>query len=120
MRPLLIALLLLGGCRNQVVENAERMTGGDVERGQQLIAAYGCGTCHEVPGVHAATGLVGPPLTNIGDRMYLAGQLPNTPQNMMRWMRDPQTIERDTAMPDMNVSEGDARDIAAYLYTLRR
>jgi cytochrome c1 len=49
----------------------------------------------------------------------LAGQLPNTPDNMMRWLREPQKVESGSAMPDLNVTESDARDMAAFLYTLR-
>jgi cytochrome c1 len=52
-------------------------------------------------------------------RVYLAGRVPNTPADMMRWIQHPQELERGTAMPDMNVTDSDARDIAAYLYTLR-
>jgi cytochrome c1 len=72
-----------------------------------------------VPGVDGANGLVGPPLGTIGERTYLAGQLPNNADNMIRWIRFPQSVESGTAMPDLNVTERDARDIAAYLYTLR-
>ena len=69
-------------------------------------------------GVPGADGLVGPPLDRIASRTYLAGRLPNTPQNLLRWIRDPQGISPGTAMPPMGVSEKDGRDIAAYLYTL--
>ncbi|HYH09588.1 MAG TPA: cytochrome c oxidase assembly protein [Thermoanaerobaculia bacterium] len=116
---LLMLLVVLGGCRGQDDRTARQLTGGDPDRGKDAIRSYGCGACHTVPGVKAARGLVGPPLHNIGSRMYLAGQLPNTPDNMKRWIREPQSIEKDTAMPNMNVTAEDARDIAAYLYTLR-
>jgi cytochrome c1 len=62
---------------------------------------------------------VGPPLDNIGSRTMLVGRRPNTPANLMRWIRDPQGIEPGTAMPEQGVTEQDGRDIAAYLYTLR-
>lgn len=71
------------------------------------------------PGVRGASGLIGPPLAAIADRTFLAGQLPNTPENMKKWIRVPQSVESGTAMPDMNVSESDARHMAAYLYALR-
>jgi cytochrome c len=112
---------LVVACHPQDDETARQLTGGgDPARGRTLIAQYGCGTCHDVPGVQGANGLVGPPLGGIAERTYLAGQLPNGPDNMMRWIRDPQGVEKGTAMPNLNVSEPDARDIAAYLYTLRR
>jgi cytochrome c len=118
-RVLLLAATLLVSCRGQDDHTARQLTGGDPSRGKAAIRSYGCGACHTVPGVRDANGLVGPPLSNIGSRVYLAGQLPNTPDNLKRWIRDPQSIAQGTAMPDVNVNEQDARDIAAYLYTLR-
>ena len=113
------ALLVALACHPREDDTARELTGGDVERGRATIERYGCGACHEIKGVHEATGRVGPPLSTIADRMYLAGQLPNNPDNMIRWIREPQKVATGTAMPDMNVSERDARDIAAYLYSLR-
>ena len=112
-------LALLVACHSQDDDSARQLTGGDPSRGKSAISRYGCGTCHTIPGISAG-GQVGPPLSNIGERVYLAGQLPNTPDNMIRWIREPQKVERGTAMPDMHVSEKDARDMAAYLYTLRQ
>jgi cytochrome c2 len=94
-------------------------TGGDAARGAALIRDYGCGACHQIPGVADADGLVGPPLSNIALRVYLAGMLRNTPDNMMFWLRHPQEVVPGNVMPDMGVTASDARDIAAYLYTLR-
>lgn len=92
--------------------------GGHPERGARLIEQYGCGSCHTVPGVRGADGLVGPPLTRFGARSYIAGQLPNNGTNLQRWIRDPQGVEPGTAMPDLSVTDVDAEDIAAYLFTL--
>lgn len=72
-----------------------------------------------IPGVIGADALVGPPLNGIASRRYLAGVLPNTPDRMIEWLRNPKAVEPPTAMPDLDVTEQDARDIAAYLYTLR-
>ena len=115
---LAVSAALLAGCGN-VKEQAARMTGGDPDRGPALIRKYGCSTCHTIPGVEGARGMIGPPLNGIASRTYLGGQLPNTPDNMLRWIEDPQSIERGTAMPNMGVSDPEARHIAAYLYTLR-
>lgn len=93
--------------------------GGDPDRGARLITDYGCGACHTIPGIAGADGIVGPPLTLIGRRIYVAGMLRNTPDNLMMWLRDPQRIVPGNAMPDMGITPKDARDIAAYLYTLR-
>ncbi|WP_137787801.1 c-type cytochrome [Sphingomonas sp. 3P27F8] len=99
---------------------AEQMTGGNVERGQLALTRYGCTACHDISGVPAARGSVGPALTGIAEHSLLAGKLPNTPDNLVRWIREPQAISPGTGMPDTGVTERDARDIAAYLYTLRR
>jgi cytochrome c2 len=118
----LVLLLILGliplGC-NSAEETARRLTGGEPEHGRTLIRSYGCQTCHTIPGVPGADGMVGPPLDRIASRTYLAGRLPNNPQNLMRWIRDPQGISPGTAMPNLHVGEKDGRDIAAYLYTLQ-
>jgi cytochrome c2 len=119
-----IALLTglgLSACNNEarIREQAVEMTGGYPEQGALLIRKYGCSSCHVIPGIEGARGMIGPPLNGIAARTYLGGQLPNTPQNMMRWIRDPQGVERGTAMPNVGVSEPEARHIAAYLYTLR-
>ena len=92
---------------------------GDSEHGRLLLRQYGCGSCHRIPGVAAADGNVGPPLDRVAARVYLAGMLPNRPDNMVRWIRAPQSVDPLTGMPDLKVSEPHARDMSAYLYTLR-
>jgi cytochrome c2 len=118
---LLIAGAALGGCHGnrEVVDRARELTGGDPDRGRWALRKYGCASCHTIPGVKGAHGLVGPPLTRIASRVYLAGHLPNTPENMIRWVQHPRKVHPPTAMPEMGVTEPEARDIAAYLYTLR-
>lgn len=102
------------------VERAAALTsGGDARSGRIEIRKYGCNTCHEISGVPGARGLIGPPLDGIGQRYYIAGELPNTPDNLMLWIEHPRQVEPHTAMPEMGVTEQDSRDIAAYLYTLR-
>jgi mono/diheme cytochrome c family protein len=91
----------------------------DAGRGKKAINQYACATCHEIPGIVGANAPVGPPLKHIGTRGFIAGVLPNTPENMVRWLRHPQAVNSKSAMPDLGVSERDASDIAAYLSTLR-
>jgi cytochrome c len=86
------------------------------ERGPALIVSYGCAACHIVPGVREATGKVGPRLDWLTEQVYIAGVLPNSPQNLIAWIRQPREANPRTAMPDLGVSAEDARDIAAYLY----
>jgi cytochrome c len=97
-----------------------KMTRGNPSRGKIAIRRYGCGACHNIPGIYGANGVVGPSLDGIGTRAYLAGVLPNTPTEMIRWIQYPQNIDPRKAMPNMGVTEFDARDIAAYLYSLTR
>jgi cytochrome c2 len=92
---------------------------GDVEQGRQAIENHGCGSCHTIPGVDGANALVGPPLVKWSLRGYIAGELVNSPDNLKRWIMDPQGVEPGTDMPDLGVSEQDAEDMVAYLYTLR-
>ncbi|MGE5114843.1 MAG: c-type cytochrome [Acidobacteriaceae bacterium] len=101
-------------------QEATRITGGgDPHAGIDAIRHYGCQGCHEIPGITGARGVVGPPLTHMANRIYVAGQLPNTPENLMHWIQRPHDILPHTAMPNMGVTEKDSRDIAAYLYTLK-
>lgn len=92
---------------------------GIPDRGKQAIEKYGCGSCHEIPGVTGADGLVGPPLDKFARRSYIAGELPNNADNLRMWIQHPQSVEPGTAMPDLGVSEREAQDITAYLYTLK-
>ena len=88
-------------------------------RGRAVIAQYDCGSCHTIPGVRGADGLVAPPLFWFSRRTFIAGELPNSPDNLARWIRAPRSVEPTTAMPALGLSEQQARDAAAYLYTLR-
>ena len=115
----ILVAALTYGCTNHDTQWAAEMTGGTPSRGRETIRNYGCQSCHTIPGVTGATALVGPPLGGIASRSYIAGVLSNTPAHMIEWLRNPPGIDSKTAMPNMNVTERDARDIAAYLYTLK-
>ena len=119
-----LAVVVLGGViydaiddRNDAWKHAAAATGGDPSRGEAMFIQYGCGSCHGLKHVRKATGMVGPPLDGIAVRAIIAGKLPNQPDNMVRWIRDPQQVTPGTAMPDLHVSGRDARDITAFLYT---
>ena len=109
-----LALLLLCACAAD-----QPLPHGDPERGRLLLRQFGCGACHRIPGVADAQGSVGPPLEGVAKRVYLAGVLPNTPELMARWIRTPRAFDPQTAMPDLGVGEEHARDMVAYLQTLR-
>ena len=111
------ALLALLACACSEVEPPRAP--GDAENGRLLLRQFGCGSCHHITGVATAEGKIGPPLEGIASRVYLAGRLPNTPENMVRWIRAPHAIDPQTTMPDLQVTQAHARDMTAYLYTLR-
>jgi len=120
----LLFVIALIGILYKYVEQRDRMrmhaaaeTGGDPSRGEALFIEYGCGSCHAVKGVRTATGMVGPPLDGIALRVIVAGKLANKPENIEKWIRDPQQVSPGTAMPDLNVGDRDARDITAFLYS---
>ena len=89
-----------------------------VERGRAAMTQYACNACHNVPGITGSYVNVGPPLAGIAGRELIAGAVANTTEQMVRWIRDPRSIDPQTTMPAMQVNEQDARDIAAFLATL--
>lgn len=93
--------------------------GGDARRGHELIDRAGCGSCHVIPGIRSAQGRAGPPLDGIAKRSYVGGALPNTPSNMVAWVQHPRRLDPATAMPDLGLTDTEARDVATYLYTLK-
>ena len=123
MRKPIIALLAtccLTGCRGGQIEQAYMVyTGGSAARGSDAIVRRDCGACHTIPGIRGAYGEVGPPLLRIGRRTFIAGRLPNSPENLQLWLHNPQNVSPGTAMPDLGLGPQEIRDISAYLYTLR-
>ncbi len=115
--PLFLALLslALGACSDPAMQHLS----ANEANGRLLLQQFGCGDCHTIPGVANARGNVGPPLTHVARRVYLAGRVPNRRETMAQWIRDPKRFDPLTAMPDLQVGEAHARDMVAYLYTLR-
>ena len=97
---------------------AEATNKADPVRGRLALQQHACTTCHHIPGMVGSLSHVGPPLVGVAARKYLAGRLPNSPENMVRWIRDPRSISPQTLMPDLRVDEQAARDMAAYLFLL--
>lgn len=122
-RALIFALLICAsvGCSKQQEKGlaGDPAVIGNPDQGQALIETLGCGSCHVIPGILNAHGQVGPPLTQMARRQYIAGMLRNKPENMVQWLRSPQRIVPGNAMPDLGISEHDGRQIAAYLATLQ-
>lgn len=120
-RLIALASIMAGfsGCGDSEESPPRRLIDGDPELGKAAILRYDCGICHAIPGIRSASGTVGPPLTDFAHRVYIAGVAPNQPELLRRWIQNPPAIAPDTAMPNLRVSDEDARHIAAYLYTLR-
>ena len=115
MRLIAICIVLVSGC----TQAPPPALGGNPENGKLLLRQFACGSCHDIPGVVAAPGKVGPPRGGVGRRVYLAGVLPNTPERMAQFIRAPQNADPRSAMPDLGVTEEHARDMVAYLYSLK-
>jgi cytochrome c2 len=120
---LAVALVACGGANGadpaSSAASLAALRGGSVRRGKVAMLRYGCDACHEIAGLPKPTVLVAPPVTGVTNQRYIAGMLPTTPDNLMRWIRDPHSVKPNTAMPDLGVSASDARDMVTYLYSLR-
>jgi cytochrome c1 len=122
MNPLIrisIALLLstAAACKPEQasLQSTKDASGGDPRRGEAALLRYGCIACHTIDGIPQSKATIGPPLTQLGSRTHLAGNLENTPGNLMRWIQNPREVNPGTAMPNVGVTDSDARDITAYL-----
>jgi cytochrome c1 len=115
--PTLLCVGLLAGCGEQDLDPPV-VRGGEAAAGKRLVTQYQCGTCHAIPEVQGAGGDAGPPLEHMRRKSYIANGIPNRPERMVAWLRDPPALKPGTRMPSMGLSEQEARHIAAYLYTL--
>jgi cytochrome c len=113
---LALAIWLILEVHNRRPEIAASDLIGDPVHGRQVVLDAGCGACHEISGIPAAHGTVGPSLTNVPTQNTIAGVLVNTPTNMARWIESPRKMDPQTAMPDLGLNTKDATDAAAYLY----
>ena len=120
LKSLCVAALLpsLAGC-GQSEPAGQRVSGGDPDAGREVVATIECGVCHHIPGIPGADGIVGPSLDGFGQRQLIGGIVPNEPALLQQWVRDAPSLAPGTAMPALPLSHNEARDIAAFLYTLR-
>lgn len=110
--------LVLCACAGETRQQAALLAGGDPDAGRAKVARFGCPACHAIAGFPAGEGQTGPSLAGLAGRPTLAGGLPNTPENLMLWIRRPSDVVPGTAMPVLGLSEEDSRDIATFLYSL--
>lgn len=94
------------------------MPGADAGRGREIIARVGCGACHTIPGVSWPKGRVGPALAGFGSRPLIAGRSTNDPDTLAGFVRNAPAFAPGVGMPPMPLTDEEARDVAAYLYTL--
>ncbi len=113
----LIAALLVIGCGG--TERQANGPGGNSDHGKQLLTQYGCATCHNIPGIETPKGMVGPSLEHLASRPMISGKFPNDPETMSRWLQNPQSMDPQSTMPNIGVTPADARDMTAYLATLK-
>jgi cytochrome c2 len=124
MKRLLLLILLATGCKDaETIAHTPAPPPpplGNAGRGRELIAQYGCNVCHLVPGVEGPRGRLGPSLQGVASRPSISeGTVPNTPENLVRFIQNPAALNPQSAMPPLSLPLADAQDIAAYLGTLR-
>ena len=113
----LLSAVLLFACNRE--QDHTTTGGGNADRGKELVQQMGCTACHIVPGVSGPRGMVGPPLEHFGSRTMIAGKIPNTSDNVIKWLQNPQAMDPTNAMPNLGITPNDAKDITAFLYTLK-
>ena len=115
-RRLFAILPLVVACSRE----PQQVPAGNAERGKALVTQYGCNVCHIAPGVPGSQGMLGPSLAGVASRPLVShGTIPNTPENLARFIQDPTAVNPASVMPNLNVTPVDAQDLAAYLATLR-
>ena len=112
----LLNLLALGACKQPPDARVTTQAAME-ERGLAAIRRVGCGACHEITGVDWPRGRAGPSLVGFDDKTPIAGALANTPANLAAFIRYAPAIKPGSPMPPMPVTQAEARDIAAYLYS---
>ena len=113
----LMCAVLASACGSQ--HKPSRVEGGDPERGRLLTQQYQCAACHFIPEVQGTNGDAGPSLQYMGRLSYIAGSIPNQPENMVRFLQNPPAVKPGTLMPALGISEEEARHMAAFMYTLK-
>lgn len=113
----LIVAALLCACVDKT-DPPRSIMGADAERGLAVMHRVGCAACHVIPGVRWPQGLAGPSLKGFADSPMIGGRFPNRPDILVDWLIDAPSMSPETAMPAMPLTQAEARDVAAYLYTL--
>jgi cytochrome c len=110
---------MFNACSDKPSQSSPLFVNANPRRAKAAFTKYGCIACHTIPAVPGFNILTAPPLVGISQRSYLAGMLKNTPENLRLWIQHPRRVNPHTAMPDQGVTDQDALDMVAYLYTTR-
>lgn len=114
----ILALMMATACVDKT-RLPRPLAGADPQKGRQIAQRVDCAACHEIPGVRWPKGRVGASLAGFGASPLIAGRFPNQPEILVRWLRNAPDLDPTTAMPPVPLTETEARDVAAYLYTLQ-
>lgn len=116
-----LSLAFAGACRRSepAIGTASVAQGGNAAEGKRLVGKYACNSCHVIPGIEGPKGSLGPSLEHLATRPTVGGKLANTPENLARWLQNPQAIDPDNSMPNLGILPQESRDLAAFLSTLR-
>jgi cytochrome c2 len=119
--PLLLLLILSLACNREqpaapTTQAAAPAAGSQIDEGRQLIAQYGCNVCHVIPGIAGPQGSLGPSLAGVASRPTLSeGTVQNTPANLAQFIRNPGSLNPQSSMPPIGITDAEAQTIAAYL-----
>ena len=98
---------------------AAKPTGAAAVAGEQVIGSVGCGSCHAIRGT-TLKGTFGPDLTHFGSRGGIAAYtLKNTPENLLKWIQDPQGVKPECKMPNVPLPLAQQQQLVAYLEELK-
>lgn len=117
---IIIGNLTVLGLKRPTLPDLTAVNWEEHQKGRLLLTEYGCGGCHIVPGLSKARGRVGPSLEDLHEQTFIAGVIANNFENLSAWIRHPDTLAPGTAMPNLGVTEEDAKVMASYLLNVSR
>ena len=101
------------------LQSAATPADGSAAKGFALFQTTTCASCHAINGT-SAHGQVGPDLTHFASRRQLgSGVADNTPENLRRWLADPQRVKPGVRMPDFKFTEEQVTQLVGYFQTLK-
>ena len=120
-RAFLVTILLAVACSKSEKPAAESVPLppiGNAAAAKAHMEKYACQACHVIPGMGEG-GALGPDLTGFAVRTTLNGRVQKNPQAVAAYLLNPTAVDAQTSMPAVGLSEEEAKDIAAFLETLK-